>query len=78
MTPEYPVRVIDEETTKKHFKKTNFYCLRCGSHNVVKKDNIKYFAERKNHRPPSKSPSLNDVEKSTSCSNPYILSSYQK
>ena len=47
MTAESPIKVIDEETTKKRFKKTNFYCLRCGSPDVVKKDNVKYFAERK-------------------------------
>jgi hypothetical protein len=62
MTAESPVRVIDEESTKKRFKKTNFYCLRCGTPDVVIKDNIKYFAERNNHRPRSKSASLNDVE----------------
>ena len=62
MTAESPVKMIDEETTKKRFKKTNFYCLRCGSPDVVKKDNIKYFAERKNFHPRGKSPSLNDVE----------------
>ena len=62
MTAEYPLKVIDEATTKKHFKKTNFYCVRCGSNNVVIKDNIKYFAKRNNHRPRSKSPPLNDLE----------------
>jgi hypothetical protein len=62
MTAESPVRVIDEESTNKRFKKTNFYCLRCGTPDVVIKDNIKYFAERNNHRPRSKSASLNDVE----------------
>jgi len=62
MIAEYPVKAIDEETTKKHFKQTNFYCLRCGAPDVVKKDNIKFFAERNNHRPRSKSASLNDVE----------------
>jgi transposase-like protein len=62
MTAESPIKVIDEETTKKRFKKTNFYCLRCGSRDVVKKENIKYFVERKNFHPRGKSPSLNDVE----------------
>jgi transposase-like protein len=62
MTAESPIRVIDEESTKKRFKKNNFYCLRCGAANVVKKDNIKFFAERNNHRPRSKSASVNDVE----------------
>jgi len=62
MTAESPVKVIDEETTKKRFKKTNFYCLRCGVRDIVKKDNIKFFAERKNSYPRSKSASLNDVE----------------
>jgi hypothetical protein len=47
MIAESPVKMIDEETTKKRFKKTNFYCLRCGAPDVVKKDNVKYFAERK-------------------------------
>jgi hypothetical protein len=41
MIAEYPVKAIDEETTKKRFKQTNFYCLRCGAPDVVKKDNIK-------------------------------------
>ncbi len=62
MTAESPVNVIDEETTKKRFKKTNFYCLRCGTPDIVKKDNIKFFPERKNFHPRSKSPPLNDVE----------------
>jgi transposase-like protein len=62
MTAESPVKVIDVETTKKRFKKTNFYCLRCGTADIVKKDNIKFFAERNNHRPRIKSASLNDVE----------------
>jgi transposase-like protein len=62
MTAESPVKVIDEETTKKRFKKTNFYCLRCGTSDIVKKDNIKFFAERNSHRPRIKSAFLNDVE----------------
>jgi ribosomal protein S27AE len=59
MIAEYPVKVIDEETT---FKKTNFYCLRCGTPDIVKKDNIKYFAERQNFHPRGKSAFVDDVE----------------
>ena len=62
MTAESPVKVIDEETTKKRFKKTNFYCLRCGAPDIIKKDNIKYFAERQNFHPWGKSASVKDVE----------------
>ena len=62
MTGESPVNMIDEETTKKRFKKANFYRLRCGAPDVVKKDNIKYIAERNNHHPWSKSASINDAE----------------
>ena len=62
MTAESPVKVIDEETTKKRFKKTNFYCLRCGAPEIIKKDNIKYFAERQNFHPWGKSASVKDVE----------------
>ena len=62
MKAEYPVKHIDEETTKKRFTQTNFFCLRCGASDIVKKDNIKFFAERINFHPRSKSTSANDVE----------------
>ena len=62
MTEESPVRVIDEELTKYHFKKTNFYCLRCGASDIVIKDNIKFFAESNNHRPRSKKPPISEVD----------------
>ena len=62
-----PVKVIDEELTKYHFKKANFYCLRCGASSVVIKDNIKFFAERNNnynnnHLPRSKRPPVIQVD----------------
>ena len=44
MTEESPVKVIDDELTKYHFKKANFYCLRCGASDIVIKDNVKFFA----------------------------------
>lgn len=62
MIAEYPVKAIDEESTKKRFKQTYFYCLRCGAPDIVKKDNIKFFAERKNYHPRRQSGSDNDVE----------------
>jgi len=37
MIADYPVKAIDEDTTKKHFTQTKFYCLRCGSPDIVKK-----------------------------------------
>lgn len=63
MTEESPVKVIDEDLTKYHFKKPNFYCLRCGASDSIIKDDVKFFGERNNHRPRSKSPPLNEVEK---------------
>jgi hypothetical protein len=62
MIAEYPVKAISEEITKKRFTQTNFYCLRCGEYDIVKKDNIKFFAHRKNYHPRRQSPSANDVE----------------
>ena len=62
MIEEYPVKDIKEEIVNKHFKQTNFYCLRCGSPDIVKKNNIKFFAQRKNFHPRGRSVSNNDVE----------------
>jgi transposase-like protein len=62
MTEESPVKLIDEELTKYHFKKANFYCLRCGASDIVIKDNVKFFAEGNNHRPRSKRPPINEVD----------------
>lgn len=57
-----PLKVIEEELTKYHFKKANFYCLRCGASDVVIKDNVKFFAQYNNHRPRSKRSPVNEVE----------------
>ena len=62
MIADYPVKAIDEDTTKKHFTQTKFYCLRCGSPDIVKKDNIKYFARSKDYHPRIQSAPTNDVE----------------
>jgi hypothetical protein len=55
-------RISGSEDRRTDVKKTNFYCLRCGTCDIVKKDNIKFFAECENFHPRSKSASLNDVE----------------
>jgi transposase-like protein len=68
MTEESPVKVIDEDLTKYHFKKANFYCLRCGAFDIIIKDDVKFFGERNNHRSRSKSPPLNEVEKTLNVS----------
>jgi len=46
----------------KNFLKKQISIVFGGTSDIVKKDNIKYFAERQNFHPRGKSASLNDVE----------------
>jgi transposase-like protein len=62
MIAEYPVKEINEEITKKRFTQTKFYCLRCGAFDIIKKDNMKFFAERKNYHSRAQYEYANDVE----------------